>query len=169
MDGPIDKFPQLRLLILENRAYLPLSGLALALAVAASALHVDRTPTRLLAGLLLVAALTGLTLRRLPEFRDDLSLWSAAIRTAPRSFYAQQQYGAALLEAEREEEALGPLAEAVRLNGVAPGPRLAFAIALARAGKTPAAVFHVQKVLSLWPGHVRANDLLKSLVSTEGD
>lgn len=86
----------------ERYLYLPMAGLALALAAAA-----PRSRRSLLILVPLGLASVLVLHHRVPEWKDDLSLWSAAVEDHPSPF-TWTSLGHALNEAERPGEA-GPL------------------------------------------------------------
>ncbi|MCC6765641.1 MAG: tetratricopeptide repeat protein [Deltaproteobacteria bacterium] len=103
----------MKVLILDHRAYLPLLGIAFA--VAAGGRLLDAGRGRAIAACVLVL-LAALTWRRLPSYGDSLSLWELGITAAPASDYAHNNYGAALMDADRFPEAVTQFREALRLN-----------------------------------------------------
>jgi tetratricopeptide (TPR) repeat protein len=99
----------------ERFLYLPLTGLSVA-AVATVALIAGRWawPSwvgRALAAVV-IAALTLRTLVRNPDWQDELSLWSAAVRAAPASFKAHKGLAVALAERGSEADLDAAIAEA---------------------------------------------------------
>ncbi len=77
----------------ERYLYLPMAGLALATAC-------PRRPVLLAAILLWPLPWLGIIHLRLPDWKDDVSLWSAALRDTP-STYVQAGLGHALMHADR--------------------------------------------------------------------
>lgn len=127
----------------DRYLYLPLAGAALLAAAGLRRALASRYRAPLLgaAGLWL-AGLLGATLLRGPQFRDDLSLFSAAAAAAPASTRARLNLGAARLrggdcagglKAFRAAAALDPAAAQLRL-------RLAYALARCGGGAEAAAV-----------------------------
>lgn len=103
----------------DRYLYLPAVGAALTLAW----LLAERLPEALarpeLGGPLMLAAgvaFFALTSSNLMRFRDDVALFTAATRSAPRSARAQQNLGSALLRQERLAEAALALGKAVELD-----------------------------------------------------
>lgn len=83
-------------LIAEHNAYLPLVGLGLAVGDGFSWLR-QRVP--LLALAFAVVLVGGCALRtwvRVPDWRDDVALWSATLETAPRAIRARHNLAVAL-------------------------------------------------------------------------
>ena len=52
----------------------------------------------------------------MPSYGDALSLWTLGVETAPSSDYARNNYGAALMDADRFPEAVEQFREGLRLN-----------------------------------------------------
>lgn len=93
----------------EHRPYLPISGLFLlasaGLLLAVRALSPSPRTTFILALLLLSIPLVALTRDRNAVWRDDLSLWSDTAAKTPESPRAQLNYGLALYNRARYDEA----------------------------------------------------------------
>ncbi len=108
----------------DRLLYLPLAGLATALAAWAAGLAKGwaRTAVAALAGAVLVAC--GARAHQvLPVWRDSLALFGRAVEAAPQSPSARNNLGLALAEAGRTSEADARFREALALN-----PRLATAL-----------------------------------------
>ncbi len=99
--------------ILDHRTYL--SFLGLAFSVGAWRALGDTVAGRCVAGVGL-GILALLTFLRLPSYGDALSLWTLGVETAPSSDYARNNYGAALMDADRFPEAVDQFREGLRLN-----------------------------------------------------
>lgn len=92
----------------ERYLYLPMGGLAIALAAAA-----PRSDRALLAALPVVAAWMGALHHRLPEWRDDLALQAAAVEDTP-SGYSRTSLAHIYNQQERYAEATPLFQEALR-------------------------------------------------------
>lgn len=119
----------------DRYLYLPLAGTAL---LAAAGLRRAlgsryRLPLLCAAGLWL-AGLAGAALLRGPQFRDDLSLFSAAAAAAPSSSRARLNLGTARLRAGDCAGGVRAFREAAGLDPAAAHPRLRLAYALVRCG-----------------------------------
>lgn len=127
--------------------YLALMGpVALAGAGAAALVRSPRLAPALVAGL--VAALGGYTFARASDFRDDLSLWTAAVRRAPDSAVAHAMLSGVLAERGRPAEALEELLAAARASAE-PAERHRYqGLALVLAGRPREAVAEAQAVLT---------------------
>jgi hypothetical protein len=93
----------------ERLVYLPSAGLIVA-AVAGAWVLLSRRPASALAGVGVAAALVGLfgvrTFARNADWRDDLSIWQATVRSAPGSFKAHSGYAEALYQSVPSHENL---------------------------------------------------------------
>ncbi len=101
----------LNMLVNERRLYLPMAGLALALAWG---LRRTSMPTVLV--LLVVLSYAGLTAQRNAVWEDELRLWMDAEKKAPQMHAVQNNLGKALQEAGRWDEALVAYQRAVAIN-----------------------------------------------------
>lgn len=97
----------------ERLLYLPAAGVAIS--VAGIAFGPPASPARRRAFAALCAAGLAGTVLAASTWRDDLSLFSRAVVAAPRSARAWTNYGAALVNADRPGEALGPLQRATTI------------------------------------------------------
>jgi hypothetical protein len=101
----------------DRHAYPVLGALAAALAVAMSRLREQRG--RRAAALVVAAWLAGLgslSVGRLPDWRDERALWTAAARTAPASPRVHHNLAGVLVEAGEVRRASRHLRRALRLN-----------------------------------------------------
>ncbi len=97
----------------ERLTYLASAGLSLALAPALD--QAIRPVACRLAVMLYVAVLAGMTLERDRVWRDDLTLWSDAVATHPRSAFSLMNLAGALVAAGRVPAALGAMERAVEV------------------------------------------------------
>jgi len=104
---------QMKVLILDHRTYFAFTGLAFA--IGAFRIVATSVAGRCAAGLV-VAVLATLTHLRLPSYADGLSLWKLGVENAPASDYARNNYGAALMDADRFPEAVEQFRTALQLN-----------------------------------------------------
>ncbi len=148
-------------LMADRFLYLPSVGLAL-LVARFTATFVERDgfglpPRRLLAaGLVLVLALGGLSLRRTLVWHDDFRLFSNMARTSPGSALVRNNLGLSLYRAGEYPPAQQEFRLAVELS---PGYALAhnnLAAALERQGDAEGALVHYREALELAPGMVEA-------------
>jgi len=100
----------------ERFLYLPFAGLLIFLATLTHGLWADR-PRWALGLLVILAAPAVIALEsRLPDWQDELHLFTRATEVHPESARAHANLGAALMDAGRPAEALTELREAVRLD-----------------------------------------------------
>ena len=114
--------------------------------------------------LLYMAAFAVQTLRRNPIWHDEFSLSQTMVREAPGSAGGHLNFGTALANAGRKEEAIEQfrVAESIDTNYVA--PHISFAFALIDQGDLPDAIRELREVVRLQPESPKArNDLALTL------
>lgn len=104
---------QMKVLILDHRTYFAFTGIAFA--VGAWRVVGASVAGRCAAGLVVVGLAT-LTHFRVPSYADALALWKLGVEDAPSSEYARNNYGAALMDADRFPEAVEQFRAALQLN-----------------------------------------------------
>ena len=125
-----------------------------------------RLTTRVAYGaILLYTALFAVqTLRRNPIWRDELSLNQMMVREAPASAVGHLNYGLALADVGRKEEAIEQYRIAVGINPDYDRPHLSLAYALTDRGDLPGAIRELREVVRLRPESPMArNDLAVTL------
>ena len=163
--APTSSFMPLRDLAFEQRMYLPLAAVV-ALAVVAAHLLAERLAARLWASeeerrrvrtaaaialmLPLTIALGWRTYVRNLDYRDAISIWSAATKVSPQNARAWSNLGEMCYFAGRYDEAKTNCAEAVRLN---PG----FADAFSNLGLACAAMNSLDEALRHYDEAIRIN------------
>ncbi len=103
----------------ENYLYLPSAGFSIvAAAVLCGAATLGRAPRKAAAALftILIIVYVAMTVTRNPVWKDDLTLWSDAVRKSPRSYLARNNLGATYSEAGRLEEARHELEGAIAIR-----------------------------------------------------
>jgi hypothetical protein len=104
--------------------YVPLLGLVMALVAALSGIYATASrPSRIAVGVIVGAwllAMTVITLREVPLWRDDLELFRAAARRSPTSAFGIYNLGKKLQEAGRLEDAIDAWEQAA----ATPQPRI---------------------------------------------
>ncbi|MCC6848341.1 MAG: tetratricopeptide repeat protein [Deltaproteobacteria bacterium] len=156
----------MKVLILDHRAYLPLLGVAFALAGVGRPLDARRGRIAVACVLALLAALTW---RRLPAYGDSLSLWRLGIEAAPASDYAHNNYGAALMDADRFPEAVTQFREALRLNPAYDIARFNLAGCLEYLGESGEALRQFETLAERRPNDITMMHRVAQLRSRTGD
>jgi len=108
----------------EHYLYIPSVGFFLLVAALVNPLldHPRLAPLSVGAGLLILFLLSLRTIRRNADWRDELTLWSTTVRTAPQSVRARNNLGAAYLRRGRLSQAQEQVEAALRID-----PEFAFA------------------------------------------
>ena len=145
----------------EHRVYLPSVGLFLAASVGgaflARRLAGRRGPVALAAaGLAVAAALSVATYARNEVWASPLTLWGDAAAKSPGKSRPQNNYGAALTEAHREDEAEPHVREAIRLDPANAEARYNLGRILLLRGEYPPAVESFRTALDLQPDYPEA-------------
>ncbi len=141
----------------DRYLYLPLAGFSLA-ATAGFRYCLAGGKRRILAALALLwlASLGGLSLRRAPEFHNDLSLFSAAVKRQPAAPRARTNLASAYL---RRGDCAGAASEATAaagLDAANPQLRLRLAFTLAWCGRRDEALKEAEMALKTAPGEADA-------------
>ncbi len=135
--------------VADRWVYLP-SLVVLALVGEGVAAIRSAVARRLLATILL-AACGVLTWRQAAAYRNIDTFWTAAIRGNPTPWKAHNDYGTALMEAKRGEEALQHLREAVRLAPDVAAGHSNLGNALVQLGRNDEAIQNYERALALRP------------------
>lgn len=154
----------------ERYLYLPSVGLAWLVGLLASRLV--RSPLRralAVAGLLVLAGLGTAAALRATIYRDDRTLFTAAVRENPGSEIAHNNLGMALYAQGHLEEAEQEYREALRLLPSAVAPLANLAVLEERQGDLPAARRDFEEALRRLPTHAIAAVHLARLSLREGD
>lgn len=154
----------------ERYLYLPSVGLAWLVGLLASRL--DRSPARRIlavAGLIAIAGLGTAAAMRAANFRDDRTLFAAAVRENPGSEIAHNNLGMALYARGHLKEAEREYREALRLLPAAVAPLANLAVLEERQGNLPAARKAFEETLRRLPTHAIAAVHLARLSLAEGD
>jgi len=115
----------------------------------------------LVTGVVLVAFLL-MTVRRLDDWRDDRTLWSAAIEVEPLSSRAHTWLGILEQNEGRNEAAREFFVEAERLNPHDVSPTVNRAIILGQSGDLTGAEILLRQVLEKRPDHLGAKENLET-------
>jgi tetratricopeptide (TPR) repeat protein len=157
----------------DRYTYLPSVGIALALvwlirdllAVApAAALRWAAVPA-----LIVLALLAAITVRQVPVWRDDLSLFTHAVAVTDNNDVAHHNLGATLLLANRPAEAATQLREAIRARPDYASACRLLAIALSKQDEAAEAIRWYRETLRLKPNSIEAATELSWLLATHPD
>jgi tetratricopeptide (TPR) repeat protein len=155
----------------DRYAYVPLLGIFLGLSFEAADLSRRwRIPQAALAGsaaLILVACMT-LTARQLPNWHDDIALFSHAVQVTTDNEPAHLDLGLALDAADRHGEALDEYRVGLRLNPHRIKTYDYLADGLANAGQTNEALANLQHALALSPRDEPTHRRLAHLLAAAG-
>jgi len=146
--------------------YLVTPGMLILVAAVYTSTRHKRTTTRVMFGaiLLYAAAFAVQTLRRNPIWHDELSLSHAMVLEAPESAGGHLNYGMALNDAGRTDEAIAQFRTAVDIDSNYPEPHVALALSLAGQGALSDAILEFREVVRLRPESPKArNDLAVTL------
>lgn len=155
----------------ERYLYLPAFGFLLLLVTALRSLAAcwPRTRRAIGAGALVLALAYALgSIRRIPVWRDSLSLWSDAARRSPASAVARANLGFALLYAGRAGEGEAELARARDLDPAVAREWVAKGIGYARHGLSGKAILALHTALALDPNLAEAHFNLGVLYDAQG-
>ena len=144
---PIANLYPVAYMMADRYLYLPLAGLALALAAACEALAPGRLSR--LAMVVVLLALALLSIRQNTVWRSEHSLWRHAVQVNPRSSAVQGAAARSYLRQGDLAQALIHGSEAIRLDRQNVGAYLTLARAEERTGNLPAAVGHYATFVAL--------------------
>ncbi|MBI4169765.1 MAG: tetratricopeptide repeat protein [Acidobacteria bacterium] len=154
----------------ERLLYLPSVGLCLA-----AALLFDRAWGRIPgvgvargAAAVLLLALAGQSVARLREWRDDYTIFKAAVAAAPRSARALFSYGAACEKRGEDEEAIGAYVRAVEVFPAFSDAHYNLGGVYARRRSWDRAVGHYREAVRQQPGNVQFLVNLASALNGQG-
>jgi Tfp pilus assembly protein PilF len=157
----------------ERYVYLPSIGLAWLAGVLAAGLAGVLSPAarRVAAagGLALLAALGAAAWARAEVYHDDLSLFRAAVRGAPNSEIARNNFGMGLFNRGHFDEAEREYRQALRLDPRAVPPLANLAVLYERRGDLKRAEATFEQVLRLSPTHTIAVVHLARFERKRGD
>ena len=153
--------------VAERYLYVPSFGICLL-----AALALDRLGGRRALGLAAVVLLAGAIRSRVRvrDWRDDVTLWTAALRVFPEgSARIHSELGRVLAEDGRTDEALPHLEAALALEPTRPEAHSHLGFALLKAGRVSEALPHFRRALELSPENplVRHNLAMALLAAGE--
>ncbi|HEY1107181.1 MAG TPA: tetratricopeptide repeat protein, partial [Opitutaceae bacterium] len=130
--APTSLMPGTTQMIVEHRMYLPLAAVSVVIVLALHA-WLGRGSFLPLAGL--AAALALATVARNQDYRSELALWSATVAERPRNALAHANLGIAYVRLGRVEEALRHYETAAQLGPRYPTTHYNHGLALVQAGR----------------------------------
>jgi tetratricopeptide (TPR) repeat protein len=135
----------------ERLLYLPAAGIAVAVAAGLTALATRARLVSIAIGALLIGGNLARAVVRDGDWRDDLTLFAAAVETTPRSARSWTNLGAALARAERHEDAAAALARAIEIAPRWAAPRTLAGASLDALGERELAEAQLRRALALDP------------------
>ncbi|HVM97241.1 MAG TPA: tetratricopeptide repeat protein [Candidatus Acidoferrales bacterium] len=162
---PVAGFIPMKMYMLEPRAYPALIGVAFCvvaavdgMADARGAADLEERPRWIRVGVaaLALVAFAFADRNRIPQFRDEMSLWTSTVAAVPESSYARNSLGYALMETKRTSEALDQYQQAIGADEDDPAPRFNHAWLLERTGKRSEAIVELRELLRRSPEHLGA-------------
>jgi Flp pilus assembly protein TadD len=150
--------------------YLVAPGVLILLAALYRATGHSRLTTRVTySAILLYTALFAVqTLRRNPIWRDELSLTQTMVREAPASAVGHMDYGSALADIGRQEEAIEQYRIAVGIYPDYDRAHLCLAVALDDRGDLPGAIRELREVVRLHPESWKMRNYLAATLTRSG-
>jgi hypothetical protein len=150
---PVSHLIPFRELLAEHYLYIPMMGVALIASGAVDVALARGTDRRVVAAVAVavVAALATRTVVRNRDWRDRITLWSAAVAVAPRCARAQFNLGQAYVERSRLGDAERALRAAAALQPDDPGTTRALASIDYRLGRYDEAAAKIAGVLAATP------------------
>jgi Flp pilus assembly protein TadD len=150
--------PLTQFFVAERYLYVPSFGVCLLAGLALDALRRARpAPLRAAAvgaAVVVVAAGALRSAARTRDWRDDLTLWSAAIAAIPdASSKTHGQLALALSNARRGAESIPHFERALALGPEFPDLHNNLGLVLMRVGRMEQAARHFRRALELWPGN----------------
>lgn len=157
----------------DRYLYIPLIGLA----ISATSLWEDvlprdrswkyRAAMAVIVGIMVLASSAG-TARRLLEWRNSLTLWSAAVEDAPLNLYPKNGLGSAYMARGLYNDAERILKGVIAIRDDSVQPRINLAGIEYRRGNIDAMEIHVNRVLELQPAHCVALTYLGIIKAKRG-
>ena len=150
----------------DRYTYLPSIGLAV-LAVWGVAGLVEGRPAWKIASatalFVALAALSGLTFRRIGVWKDSLTVWSDALAATQVNAVAELNYGSALMDVARADDAIAHFEAARRIAPGMPEPAFSLGMAYESLGRTADARRQYEEALRLRPDFPAARQRLDLL------
>jgi hypothetical protein len=144
---------------LEHRAYASFLGLFIVLLETdfVKALNLIKGPARLIAGCVLLMALSGIAFFYSGNYKDRMSFWQSAVKTSPHSPLAHRNLGAMYHLDGKLERAEEEYKEALRINPYEPMANNNLGLIFMKKGQVAQAEQAFLKELSFNPDYDDAN------------
>lgn len=152
---PIGTIMAERLLYFPSVGFCMLAALALERGIASTAVGRARPSLAAVAVALVVLALAARNVSRLRDWRDDYTIFKAALRVEPESVRSLFNYASACEERGDDSPAIESYDKAIRLWPGYADAHYNLAGALSRRKRTQESVAHYREALRLRPGDVR--------------
>lgn len=154
----------------ERYAYLPSVGFTIGLAIAMGVAqqYVRAWRATLVAAMAIVAVFAGLTVARIPVWRDNLTLWTDTVAGSPLAGAAHGALGYALFSRGEVDRAIAEYQTAIRLKPDHADSHLNLGVALAVKGQHAQAVGHYDATLRIQPRNAMAHANLALSLSALG-
>ena len=149
---PVIGFVQVGFQAMADRyAYIPLLGIFV-MVVWRTADATDSlaypAPVRITSVAVILLGLSALTWRQVAFWRDPISLWTHTVQVTRENVLAEDNLGAALMEAKRDAEAMTHFEDAIRFRPTEPKAHIALAFLSQKHGDDPRAIRECQIALS---------------------
>ena len=174
--APTSSFVPVADLIVEHRMYLPLAAVVAMVTaggfVFGGKLLTAHQQTRKIlpwgVSGVLVVVLASLTIQRNRDYRSLLTIWQDTVVKCPNNPRAHYNFGFALWQAGRTQEAINHYAQAVRIKPDFTEAHFKLGLGLSQAGELPEAIAHYEQALRLNPDYAEAHYNLGLTLSQVG-
>jgi tetratricopeptide (TPR) repeat protein len=158
----VSNFTPLFRVVADRFYYLPMAGVAMQLLALLLLAMEFRRGFWIASGLCFVAVvpLAFFTVEREEVFSNGIALWTDTIQTSPLSWTAYANYGRALVDANRVDEAMVQYQRALGLNPNYADAEYDLGLAYAHKGQSAEAIDHYQKALKINPDSASAHNNL---------
>lgn len=153
----------------EHRLYVPMIGaLLLAAEVRWPLRFRPAVPLRLAAAALVLVTAAAITLRRLPDFTNDVTFWESAVRSSPASDIAWTTLGYRYFESDRLDEAEQAVRTSLQLHADRTRAHVLLGVTLARRNRFPEAEAALRRALAIDPNEAEAWQNLARVQRAQG-
>jgi protein O-mannosyl-transferase len=167
--APTSSFIPIADVAVEHRMYLPLAALVTASVIGIRVAGRNTSSSlRWIAAGLVVAVLTGLTIRRNADYESQLAIWEDTVRKSPGNPRAQYDLAAALEDAKRYPEALAHYRLAVDANPGYVDALNNLGHLLVVTGKVDDSLTYLRRALEIKPDLAVAHNTLGMALAQQG-